>query len=314
MHKARQGGLYAFLILSISSNMFTGGLSMKKRIAFVMTVILLLCSSFSYNATATEVSQATYQSTISICQERAELFLQNIGHPATASNPIVLKNFVSEPEAILFTTGEKGYIVVNINDLSIPELSLVDSSPFYGCTDPVYNGPLEYYYEQDGVIKLVVDDTAVDVESIEEYYTKVRIDEPQDSLIAFRQDSSARRINVERYLSAPLQEWYVSGDNCGSIASAICMRWYYDNVDYSYVNADNITQSSLIYVMQGFVGSGRTNYNDIVNGLNSYFETRNVTNSAAKTSTFSFSRVKQSIFADRPIIVGTKNHPTFGNH
>lgn len=288
---------------------------MKKRFALILAAILILTSLFSSNVYALGTPQElSSQSTVSICQERAEMFLQNIGHPATVSDPLILKNFIDEIEAILFTTSEGGYIIVNTNDLSVPELSLTDSSPLYDYDNPVYNGPLDYYYEQSGVIKSVINNEVVDVDNCEEYYTREAIANPNEYLSALRQASNARYVIVEEYLSAPLQKWYVSGGHCGSIASAICMRWYYDNVSTAYVNSNNISESSLISLMQSYVGAGGTWYDDMVDGLNSYFDDRNVNNTAVQTSAFSFSRVKQSILADRPIIVGTASDPDFGDH
>ena len=40
----------------------------------------------------------------------------------------------------------------------------------------------------------------------------------------------------------------------------------------------------------------------------------NVNNSANAITSFSFSRVKTQINRSRPIIIGTTNHPTFGDH
>lgn len=288
---------------------------MRKRFAFILTVILILTSIFPSNVLAYGTSQGeTYQSTVSICQERAELFLQNVGHPATVSNPVTLKNFANEAEAILFETSTGGYIIVNINDLSIPELSLVNSNPFSDCESPIYNGPLGYYYAQNDAIKSVIDNTIVNVQQNVEYYTRQKVEDLQGYLTSLRQASGARYVIVEEYLSAPLKKWCIDGNNCGSIASAICMRWYYDNVSTSYVNSNSISENSLIALMQNYVGVGLTGYSDLVNGLNSYFDSRNVDNTAARTSTFSFSRVKRSILDDRPIIVGTLDHPTFRDH
>lgn len=66
--------------------------------------------------------------------------------------------------------------------------------------------------------------------------------------------------------------------------------------------------------MQNFVGSGGTTYSNMVKGLNAYLGTRSVTNSVQRTSSFSFSTVKNQINSSRPIIVGTLNHGTFGDH
>lgn len=66
--------------------------------------------------------------------------------------------------------------------------------------------------------------------------------------------------------------------------------------------------------MQQYVGSGGTTYSNLDNGLDNYFNARNVNNSANAITSFSFSRVKTQINRSRPIIIGTTNHPTFGDH
>lgn len=291
---------------------------MKKSITVILVFALIFSSMFSANAQAYSiVKNNDYQTGVEICQERAELFLQNIGHPTTVSNPIELNNVANEAEAILFSTSQNGYIIVNINDYSIPEFSLKNPSPFVNCANPIYNGPLEYYYEQNGEIRSLKDDTIVDIEQLNDYYTREKISNPQKyltTLYSTYQASNARYAIVEEYLSCALKRWCVPGDNCGSIASAICMRYYYDNVDTAYADSSGLTQTALITKMQEFVGSGGTTHRQLINGLNDYFDSRNVDNTAIGTSLFSFSRVKRSILADRPIIIGTLDHPTFGDH
>lgn len=290
---------------------------MKKKIVIALTLILAFTLIFSSSATAYGISQnSAYQSSISIYQERAELFLQNIGHPATVTNPIILNNLANEPEAVLFTTSENGYIIVNINDFSIPELGFDNLSPFYNYDNPIYNGPLEYYYKQDGQIKSIADNSTIVAEQSSGYYTKQKINEPQEYLTSLRsayQENNARYAITEKYLSAPLQEWG-SRFFCGPAASAICMRYYYDNVNTIYVDSNNLSEDSLIAVMQEFVGRTGTTYTDMVFGLNSYFESRYINTIAIRTTTFSFNRVKRSILDDRPIIIGTVGHPTYGDH
>ncbi len=121
-------------------------------------------------------------------------------------------------------------------------------------------------------------------------------------------------MNIERYINGSLKTWYISGGHCGSIASAICMRYYYDYVSTNYVPSGSIGQNALIALMQQYVGSGGTTYSNLDNGLDNYFNARNVNNSANAITSFSFSRVKTQINRSRPIIIGTTNHPTFGDH
>lgn len=78
-------------------------------------------------------------------------------------------------------------------------------------------------------------------------------------------------MNIERYINGSLKTWYISGGHCGSIASAICMRYYYDYVSTNYVPSGSIGQNALIALMQQYVGSGGTTYSNLDNGLDNYF-------------------------------------------
>lgn len=44
-------------------------------------------------------------------------------------------------------------------------------------------------------------------------------------------------LNTIKKLPGKLKAWYIGGGNCGAIASAISMRYYYDYVNKSYVNS-----------------------------------------------------------------------------
>ena len=146
-------------------------------------------------------------------------------------------------------------------------------------------------------------------------YFKVEVEDKELLLEEFiEQNYQARHINIEKYINGSLQTWYISGGNCGSIASAICMRYYYDYVSSTYVDSSKIGQNDLISLMQSYVGSGGTTYSNMVKGINSYLAVRSVTNSVQRTSSFSFSTVKNQINSSRPIIVGTLNRGTFGDH
>lgn len=288
---------------------------MKKRIIFILFVVLLIIpvclkKKIIYGLETYEISQETLE----VCKDRAELFLDNIHQDKEISGYVVLKNLNKDNEAILFKTGELGYIIVNINDLSVPELSLEEKNPYDGYSDAFYNGPLQYYYSFNDEIISIKDGKNINLEELDEYYTKDEINDLDEYLEDLLQSKKLRYVITEKYLSGTLQKWYIDGNNCGSIAAAICMRYFYDYIDTSYVASNKIDQDSLIALMQEYVGSGFTNYYNVSNGLNNYFKTNLINNSTSMNAPFSFSKFKQSIISNRPIIVGTINHPTYGNH
>lgn len=280
-----------------------------------MSVLLSILLAFSIGSleAAANCQNMINATTLQTCEETAESFIKNTGRVPAISNPITLKDANNEPVAIVFDISSNGYIIVNIDDMSIAELSFDSANPFTEYANAIYNGPLEYYYSENGVIKKIRNNVIVNSSALNYYSNRNTITQSENSANYFSYPASLN-IVVEKYLTGTLQTWYIGGGNCGSIAAAICMRYYYDYVSTNYVASNNTSMNSLISTMQDFVGTGGTSYSSMVSGLNSYFNARNISNTALRNTTFSFSRVKQSIRANRPIIVGTSGHETYGNH
>lgn len=248
-------------------------------------------------------------------EQLVELFLQSIGHPGDASNPIELKNLTGDLEALSFDVNQMGYIILNINDFTVPELSLVTKSPFDKNDINYYNGPFQYYKLDDKKIISVQTNKTLDLKKIGAVYdksnNKKKID---DELSKLKNVSLLRAVDVEKYIPGSLSQWYIGGGHCGSIASAIVMKYYDTYINGNYVLSSYQNQNALISLMQQYVGAGGTGYSNLVNGLNRYMSSRGVGNSCARTNGFNFGMVARSINMKRPAIVGTVNHSTFGDH
>lgn len=289
----------------------------RKLFAITFSTMLAIVMLFSSATVFAEEYDTKYASeNVNIAKTRAEMFLNSVGRPVALDEGILLKNLNGEYEAVLFSMPANGYIIVNIKDLSIPELSFENSNPYDNVTNPVYNGALSYYSKVGEEFISLEDNSIIRMEEFKNIYSKEDVSS-KEALISTLENASQiqlRHVNVERYINGSLKTWYISGGHCGSIASAICMRYYYDYVSTSYVPSGSTGQNDLIALMQQYVGSGGTTYNNLKNGLNNYFNARSVNNSATATTSFSFSRVKTQINQNRPIIIGTTNHPTFGEH
>ena len=275
--------------------------------------LVMIISSIPVSANSTE---STLSSSISIATERAENFLYSVGYQATVNNPLILHNLNNEYEAVVFCTSSGGYIIVNLNDLSIPEWSPSKENPFLNCSYPIYNGPLNYYYKQSGTVLTLYDNEVLDLSKLTYIYSvekSIDLNQQLTSLERINYTDQVRAPVVEKYITGDLQTWSVDWAYCGTIASAICMRYFYDYVSTNYVSSNSISQNSLITLMQNYVGDGYY-YSTIVNGLNSYFRNKNVTNTAVETSSLNFTTVKQSIIRNRPIIIGVTGHPTYEEH
>ena len=271
-----------------------------KKILFLVTS-LLSCILFVIFALASNDVSDLYKTL-------AVNFLGNITtNKIDLSSEKIGKNLYGEDEVIIYDINSTGYNIVNLKEYSIPELSLESENPFKNVEFPIYNGTLQYFYEDCGTIKDVYSGIELIQSSVINYYCKTKTNFSSINL-------NAKSPIVERYITGSLKTWYISGGNCGSIAAAICMRYYYDYVDSNYVPSGYTSSNNLISLMQTYVGVGGTTYNDMVSGLNSYFYNYGLTNSSTSNIPFSFSDVKASIISSRPIIVGTLNHPVYSNH
>lgn len=295
---------------------------MKKKLSVLLVLVFIfttLCST--QLITSASSSNEFYRASTAICKERAEMFLQSIGHPLLAvTNPVELKNLEGEIEAISFTIGDTGYIIVNVNDLSIPELSLENPNPFSGFENSIYNGPLQYYYESEGQIKSIIENSIIDNSKFANCYKREKITNQQEymQILKSEYNSNSRAATTERYLSAPLQPW--SNETigiCGSVAAAICMRFYEDNVSSIYVEDSLTSRDDLVWLMRTYLGEidrYGTFYGDVALGLNDYFTSRAIQNTAVWEIPFNFSELKQRIRANRPVIVGTQEDSEYGKH
>lgn len=289
----------------------------RKLFGMTFSALLVVAMMFSAVTVFADEYDSKYSSeNVNIAKIRAEMFLDSVGKPTLLEEGILLKNLNGEYEAISFSIPKSGYIIVNIKDLTVPELSFENSNPYDNVINPVYNGALSYHSKVGDEFVSLKDHSRFRREQFKSVYSKEEITNKKELINSLENalSNQLRYVNVERYINGSLKTWYISGGHCGSIASAICMRYYYDYVSTNYVPSGSTGQNALIDLMQQYVGSGGTNYSDLDSGLDDYFNARNVNNSANAITGFSFSRVKTQINRSRPIIIGTTNHPTFGEH
>lgn len=280
----------------------------------VMLISTILFSSFSVFAEEYEAKYPTED--VNFAKIRAEIFLKDLGKPTTLGNGVLLENLNGSYEAVSFSMAGNGYIIVNIKDLTIPELSFESPNPYLNVKNPVYNGILSYYSRVGDQLVSLKDNTMCETNQFNEIYSKENILN-KENLVRSLENSlqnQLRHVNIERYIDSSLRKWYISGGHCGSIASAICMRYYHDYVNRNYVPNGSTSESDLISLMQQYVGSGGTSTDDLVNGLNRYFSNRNINNSTLSTSSFSFGTIRNKINNSRPVIIDTDGDLTYGEH
>lgn len=303
---------------------------MRKFLKQTLSLVISLMMLFTMTSTFAASNDDDKKLDFGIEQSYGELFLKSVGHPSGLSDPMPLLNLEDELEAVCFTVKNGGYIIVNVKDLSIPELSLEKATPFKDSAKTyVYNGPLAYMSKSDGKLTdLSTGDIVKEAKDLKYKYKQTAVDKLQKSAsLAQKLESKDGVVTpqgsvlAEKYLSTALKTWVVpSGTNyCGPTSMAILMQFYDDVVSDNFVAADK-ENSGLIDVMVSAIRASGGNPDDgaisteCVNGLNNYLSGRSITGYGASRTTYNWSTVTGKIDANRPLMVGLVNHPTYGNH
>ncbi|RNI14132.1 hypothetical protein EFE42_05865 [Methanohalophilus sp. RSK] len=253
-------------------------------------------------------------------KEYGELFLNIMGESKELISPIPLNNLNGELEAVSFSMKNGGYIIINVNDLSVPEFSLEGKSPFSDSDKTyAYNGPLAYMEDKQGELFQIGMRNAVDKAVTPEYvYAVVSVDKDKKlaDLKALNNRMSRRSIGSGS-LDDSLRTWEDDNIFCGPIAAGITLIYFDDQHDDDFVDSSNENQGDLLSLIinDGYIPNQGTDTSTVKNGLNDYLDDRNLDDySADSRYSFSFSDLKSLINSDKPVIVDTDNHPTYEEH
>ncbi len=277
-----------------------------KKCFKILSIFLIFIAIFSFG---THIFASDVNS--SLAEKKANSFLNSLGGKHKINNPIILKDLNDNNTAVSFSIDDKGYIIIDLKNLSVVEMSLDNNNPFLNIKNPIFNGPLNYYQKTKKGFLSLKDDSLLQKNEFKIVYGETKnVPKRTDENIYYPFAST----NTVKVLSGSLKKWYIDGNNCGSIASAITMRYYYDNVNKKYVDSNKISENSLIALMQHYVGAGKTTYPQVVNGLNNYFTSRKLNNFARAERGFNFNKLQNRIYNNRPVIIGTDNDQKYGNH
>lgn len=295
-----------------------------KKFFSILLIQFLLISNLGY---LTFAKNLPITDNFSAERKIAEQFLKKINHESTVSNPIKLNNVYGELEAICFHIDNGGYIIVNTNDLSIPELSL-NNECYYKDNNKqyVYNGSLNYLEEtNDGLVSLYTNKVvSIPKDKIYKREKKNKEDIIRELEKNDNQIITPYNVISEKYLSTPLKTYSFNPNGiCGSVAAAIVFMFYDEVVSDLYVDSkyengdDNGTGSVfinyLVPLIDGTEPGSKTG--ELATGLTNYLHTnRRIGNSAVSTSTFDYYTIKSRINANRPVIIDTNVPSEYGEH
>jgi len=254
-------------------------------------------------------------------KEYGELFLENMDQSKKLIKPIPLNNMNGDLEAVSFSMKNGGYIIINVNDLSVPEFSLEGKSPFSDSDKAyVYNGPLAYMeYKQGELFQIGTGCKSDEAVTPEYVYTVASTDKDKKlaDLKALNNRMNARSIGSGS-LDDSLRTWEDDNIFCGPIAAGITLIYFDDQHDDDFVDSSNENQDDLLSLIinGGYIPNQGTTALTIKNGLHDYLEDQNLDDdySADSRYSFSFSKLKSLINSDKPAIILTVNHPTYSNH
>ncbi|MBR0434650.1 MAG: hypothetical protein IJK13_01435, partial [Lachnospiraceae bacterium] len=263
--------------------------SLKKSVAYAL-VITIMVSIMQLTAVSASDS-SKLEKNIGYAFQVAKWFVSGIDDKLKIGKPIVAENLQGEFEVAIFDIGNEGFIIVNLNDLSIPELNLECKNPYAGVEHPVYNGPLCYYSRIGDSIISIRDLSLLEYFKGMDIYKKEEIQDKEGYISKLFKNTTKGRslLRVEKYINGRLEIWNNPDQCCGAVASAMCMRYYNDYVDSNYVENMYLSERELIELMRLYVGHNGTLSSDVVFGLNNYFNYRHVDNEAYYTNGFNYS-------------------------
>lgn len=248
---------------------------------------------------------------------------------------------------ILFNINDTGYIIVDMEDNSIPEFSketknnkVVDVNKKY-----YYNGPLTYFEDSNG--RVIDINTKEDMGKISELKNKkVKKQKNIDNTLAkenlkdFGNSTQIQSIShysgSSGYLASSSVEYglpyslpnysYNPNGICGATASAMFARYFNDHINGGYVpysletyDGEALTKELVKYIIgPDYVdpsksAPGQTAY-QVSTGFKSYLTSQNVSDSMYYKNSIDYSRVRERIGNGRPFMYLMNNHPKYGNH
>lgn len=286
---------------------------MKRFMALCIAILIL--PSFAFICFANDI---TIESNNVARQIADSLILQFGSYDFHSSS--FLSNTSGDPEAICFNYSPYGYVIVNINDYSVPEFSPTSVSPFpclnNSGLDYIYNGPLNYYTYNNGTFSCMKTNQEINYEDFNYHYSVET--NPYEKLNALRPGSQNRGSSVSVTTSYLPVTW-TSDAACAVDGCAIVLKYLHDykdsNLIPSEVNANILLHSFLInaavipntgtyayHLVDGCTYSGKTYV-----GLNRYFTVQG-SSIRAYYNTYSsslHSNIQSSVLSDYPMLIGT---------
>lgn len=287
---------------------------MKKIISIIISIYLMI-ASFSISVFAMNI-----ESKVSDEQTIAQAVISSFGK-YTVDNTVELYNTSGDIEAVCFDFVPTGYVIVDVNDYSVPEFSPTAETPFLPLKSStmhyVYNGPMKYYtLNAEGVLYDLTNDIELSIENLSYSYSKKTISTKEKTKKIKLADNDMSIKSTLIYLTnhTPVN-WHTSY-YCGLDGCAIELKYLYDYHDTDLLTSSmNGSPELQEYLLDNdYIPNSGTSASDIVygdspyTGVNDFFRDRGSSIRASKTRYTSSALVEmqESFEDDYPVLLGTE--------
>jgi hypothetical protein len=296
----------------------------RKLLSLVIVFVMIL--SLSTASFALDNSKETLYKQAKLV---ANSYMQNSG---SCKDPIELYNLNEEVAALFFASGTSGYVIVKLNDFSVPEYSTESNNTFI--TDKnakyYYNGPLVYLKQVNNQLLDLPGSKLLG--TVQEVKNGMNRQAAANGMIIFgsdhkSSDKALRDARLSQVMSAkavPLIVGYITGTVpnysynpngiCAATASAMYARYYdiYRDNNYVPVGLETAAGVLLTITLATYIPVNAIPF-QVVNGLSSYLTSQGVS-SGIYAETATSMNISACIANNEPFVMLINNHPTYGNH
>lgn len=294
-----------------------------KKLLSILCIVLLI---FSFSTQVFAYGEEGYSDEYIV----AKKVLSSFGTFSLESQ-VELYNKSGDIEAVCFNFSPNGYVIVNVNDYSIPEFSPSASTPFPDALDMgahyVYAGPLNYFIatESNSLMNIKTGNELF-VEDLKCSYDVVPDNHAKEMVLDNTSGITPRA--TLSFITRHLPVTWDSAYYCGLDGCAIELKYLDDYHDDSLLDSTMDTNLTLQkYLLNNkYLPNAATTSSDVVNGnffggysgINKFFKDRgcNFKASKKKYTNSVLVEMQQSFASDYPVIMGTKpaDDWDFGDH
>lgn len=287
---------------------------MKKIIGMCLGIVMI------FNCTFIKVDgheNNKYLEEINIANE----FIRNVLNKDSYNRIIELYDTNDNIKYLFFDLRQDGYVIIDIENNVVVEGG-TEENKFIPQVDEkcYYNGPLLYYEKSNDHFVEVHSQQMVDKRDLAESMEISKKAVNRSKVIRGEESNIMPLANTEYdiTITGTLPNYsYNPNGICGSTAAAMFLRYLDIYVNSNYVatslqtsDGEALIKELVSYIDGWFPGS---NANDMKSGLQKYINSRGISHTIVKEN-YSSSSFKTRINANRPVVVGLENHPTYEDH